>query len=205
MDKTMIPSKKRSMTYGQTDKAGDVFRAVLRKHRSEFESEASQKALGSDVLVSDLLAVFRKYVEMFSDLIVRRVLVNRSQTPQEMLDATDRKQYCDPDVIKSMPRGEGEKAEVTFFQVRRQASNYELEKEFASRGLKPVDPYSLAKVNKDDPSFADSHPNGTHWKDSDGKWCYITFRRWHGDGRSVDVSRLGFDWDVFWWFGGVCK
>ena len=203
MAETMIPSRKKSMTYPQTEKGGDVFRSVLRKHRTEFPSDASQKALGHEGLAAELFAVWRKYVEMFSDLIVRCVSVNRAQTPQEMLDATGRKQYTDPDVIKGMPRGEGEKVEVTFFQVGRQASDDELEKEFASRGLKPTDPYSLAKVNQDDPAFADTHPNATHWKGADGKWHYAAFDHW-GDGeRHVDVHRNESGWDGHWWFAGL--
>ncbi len=158
------------------------------------------------------LSQVRQELLKLSSMITRIVSVNRTRSPQEALNATGRKQYVNDSVVQSMPKGEGEETEVVFFKPDPSAydrsgliSDDNLEKEFEKRGLKPVDPYSLAKVNEDDPSFADSHPNGTHWKDSDGCWCYTAFSRWNGSERRVSVNRHGNDWHDGWWFGGVRK
>jgi len=111
-----------------------------------------------------------------------------------------------------MPKDNGEEAKVVFFKPDKSSYNANgwisddnLEKEFALRCLKPSDPYSLAAVNEADPTFADEHPNATHWKDADGKWCYALFRHWSDGERDVDVHRDGNDWDGNWWFAGLAS
>lgn len=198
---TMTPS---TMTDGQIDKAVDLFRAGLRKHRSEFGSDAMQQTLGNKELVPELLGVFRKYVEMISDCVVRHFTCNRARTPNEVLNATGREQYIDREVVNSMPRGEGEEGDVAFFNLGRYVSDDNLEKEYELRGLKPADPYSLAAVNAADPAFADEHPNGTHWKDKNGNWCFAAFGRC-ADERRVGVRRRGGGWGGRWWFAGFRK
>lgn len=202
-----------SMTDGQIDKAAEALRSAfasrLRKHRSEFGVDATQQALGAKGLIPDMFTVFRAYVERFSKVIVRLVKPDRKQTPQAALDGTGRKQYTIASVVAGMPRGTGDKAKVIFFAPDKSAydendwiSDDSLERQYALRGLKPADPYSLAKANEDDPALADKHPNATHWKD-DGKWCYAAFDRW-GDGeRCVDVGRYGRGWNVRWLFAGL--
>jgi hypothetical protein len=131
-----------------------------------------------------------------------RVTVNRNRAPQEMLDATSRNQHTDESVVKAMPRGTGDEVEVIFFRVGRRITDADLEKEYNLRGLKPVDPFSLGAVNEANPAFADEHPNGTHWQDTNGKWCFLTFDRWD-NGRNVYVYRSGNDWSGNQFFGGV--
>lgn len=202
--KPMIPLKEDGMTDGQTDKATDLFRSVLRKHQGEFGQDAVQQALGVKDFGRDLFAVFRTYVERFSNLIIRFVKVDWSRTPQQALDATGRTQYTNSSVVATMPKGDGKETEVVFFRVGRNISDDDLEKEYESRRLNPADPYSLAAVNEADPAFADEHLNGTHWKDADGKWCFAIFNRWHGE-RHVVVHRHVDAWNDLWWFGGVRK
>ncbi|OGY64581.1 MAG: hypothetical protein A3B92_00400 [Candidatus Harrisonbacteria bacterium RIFCSPHIGHO2_02_FULL_42_16] len=140
-----------------------------------------------------------------AETITRIVRVNRIRSPQEALNATGRNQYVNPDVINAMPKGEGEKTKVVFFSLGHWVSDEDLEREYEARGLKPVDPYSLAAVNEADPAFADSHPNSTHWKDSNGQWCYTVFCHWIAGGRRVNVNRIGVGWRGGWWFGGLRK
>lgn len=192
------------ITDGQIDNAVDKFRSALRKHRGDFGSDAVQQVLGVDNLGMELLTPFRKRVEAVSSMIVRHTKVNRSRFSQVVLDNTGRKQYVDSRVVGPMPRGYGEEVDVHFFKFDRFVSDDELDKEYELRGLKAADPYSLAAVNTDDPAFADEHPNGTHWKDADGNWCFAAFSRWGGE-RHVNVSRRGNDWGVRWWFAGVRK
>ncbi len=137
-----------------------------------------------------------------SDMIVRPFKTDRNRTPQEMLNATGRVQYTDKSVVKGMPRGEGEEGEVVFFKLDRYLLDDDIEKEFELRGLKPADPYSLAAVNEADPAFADTHPNGTHWKDAEGNWCFVTFNRWD-DEREVNVDRSEGEGVSGAWFAGL--
>lgn len=108
-----------------------------------------------------------------------------------------------------MSRGTGEEGDIIFFSIGCCVSDDDLEKEYESRGLVPADPYSLIQVNIDDPSFADKHPNCTHWKDENGKWYYIAFnlcrskRYVRGDCYNDDPDRD--DWDGDWWFAGRRK
>jgi hypothetical protein len=152
-----------------------------------------------------MVATVRKRVEAVSSMIVRHVKVNRNRTPQQVLDATGRKQYTDSKVVKAMPRGEDDETDVHFFKLGRYVSDADLEKEYELRGLKPADPYSLAAVNEADPAFADEYPNGTHWKDTSGNWCYAAFGRWSDDERYVSVYRNDCGWDGDWWFAGLRK
>lgn len=200
MTKVVTPS---SITPGQIGKIQELLAAGLRK--SGLPNESVQRVIETqgDALVVELVSAIHRRVEAVSNLVVRRVKVDRNRTPQQMLDATDRRQYTDSEVVEAMPRGEGEEAEVHFFKLDRYVSDDELDQEFNLRGLKPADPYSLAAVNEEDPAFADDRPNGTHWK-SRGKWCYIAFRRWNGV-RSVDVYCYALGWGDYWWFAGLCK
>jgi len=200
MAKTMTAS----MTDGQIENVVDKFRAVVRKHRGEFNSEAVQQVLGLENLGMELLAPFRKHVEAMSNVIVHCVKVDRTRTPQQVLDATGREQYTARDVVAGMPRGEGEEAEVVFFNLGRYVSDEGLRDEYTARGLKPADTYSLAKVNEDDASFADTHPNSTHWRDANGKRCFAAFHRRYG-WRYVRVYRRDDGWHGDWWFAGLRK
>ncbi|MDO8567036.1 MAG: hypothetical protein Q7R58_02700 [bacterium] len=100
-----------------------------------------------------------------------------------------------------MPRGEGEEVDVYLFKLGRKVNDAELQEEYELRGLVP-DPYALAAVNGADPAFADEHPNGTHWKDANGNWCYIAFGLWF-HGYFVDVRHRVLSWNDSWFFGGV--
>lgn len=206
MTKFMTPS----MTLGQIDKAVRNYRAMLEKHASEFGAEAVQTVLGQSELAGEQLAVFRRRVEAVSNLIIRKVKVNRARSPQEAIAATGLKQYVDDSVVSAMPRGEGEEVEAVFFQVKAWEctrpgfiSDDDLEKAFARRGIKN-DPIAVAKANEDDPTLADEKPHGTHWKDASGNWCCAAFGRGLG-GRGVGVGRGDRGWIDYCWFAGSRK
>lgn len=195
----------KTMTAGQINKAVASYRALLEKHSREFDLTAVQSVLGQSELADEMFVVFRRRVEADSNMIVRRVRVNRNREPQEVIKATGRNQYVNDSVVACMPRGEGESTDVVFFTLGRYVSDDDLGKEYDLRGLKPADPYSLAAINEADPAFADGHPNGTHWKDSDDKWCFLAFNRWADGRRGVDVDRRGSGWRGVWWFAGARK
>ena len=201
----MTPSaESKKMTAGQINKAVANYRALLEKHSCEFNSETVQSVLGQPELADEMLVVFRKRVGAISNVIVRRVHVNRSMDSQGVLDATGRTQYTNPEVMKDLPRGDGEDKEVFFFKLGRYVSDAELDEEYELRGLKS-DPYAQAQANTDGHTFADGHPNGCHWKDANGRWCFIAFDRWFDGERSVVVHRGDCGWHGCWWFAGVRK
>ena len=203
---SMNPSE---MTSAQMGKIGDLLTAGLRK--AGLQSEPTQVVIETQgaSLTEELVEVIRKRVEGQSNLIVRRVTVNRNRTPKQVLDATGRSKYVTDSVVDAMPHGEGDEVEVVFFKpdlTKRNGyiSDADLDKEYELRGLKPADPYSVSAVNEADPAFADDKPHGTHWKDSSEKWCFATFVRWN-DERSVHVFRSGHGWHDYWWFAGLRK
>ncbi len=161
---SMNPSE---MTSAQMGKIGDLLTAGLRK--AGLQSEPTQVVIETQgaSLTDELVEVIRKRVEGQSNLIVRRVRVNRSRTPKQVLDATGRSKYVTDTVVDAMPHGEGEEVEVVFFKpdlTKRNdyISDADLDKEYELHGLKPADPYSASAVNEDDPAFADDKPHGTH-------------------------------------------
>jgi hypothetical protein len=200
MTQVVTPSKQ--TTDGQINKAVTNYRTMLETHANDFDSTAVQQVLGDPSFAAEQFAIFRKRVEALSGMIIRRVKPDRSRTPQAMLDATNRKQYTDRKVVDAMLRGEGEEVEVVFFKLGRWISDADLEKEYELRGLIPADSYSQTAVNEADPAFADEHPNGTHWKDAQGNWCFSAFGGWDG-GRRVSVRRSGSEWRGGWWFAGL--
>mgnify|MGYP001558698554 CR=1 FL=1 len=211
MTSVVTPSEN-SITAGQIGKVCDLLTPALRK--SGLQNEPTQQVIEhqGDALVADMVAVVRKRVEAISNLIVRHAIGNRNHTPEEALKATGRRQYVTDSVVKTMPRGATAEADVYFFKPDKSAYDKDglinddnLAKEYELRGLKPADPYLLAAVNEADPAFADDHPNGTHWKDKDGKWCYAAFYRWYDDERRVLVDRYDDVWGDYWWFAGVRK
>ncbi|MBI4138110.1 MAG: hypothetical protein HY482_00750 [Candidatus Wildermuthbacteria bacterium] len=204
-----VTASTQPMTDGQIENLVDKFRAAVRKHRGEFGSDAAQQALGFENLGMKLLEPFRRLVEVVSSMTVRHVKVDRTRTPQQVLNATGRRQCKDRSAVASMPRGEEDEGDIYFFQVDLSdrgghISNEDLGKEFKCHGLNPVDPYKLAQANADDPAFADEHPNGTQWKDADGNWFHATFGRRLGE-RGVTVFRGVSGWYGGWWFAGLRK
>ena len=158
------------------------------------------------LIVGKETEVVSNVAQAVGDMISRVVPVNYNRTPKKAIEATGRAIYADDSVVKTMPAcGDGIKdgVEVVFFKLGRYASDDEVAAEFAKRGIEP-DSYAVAAVNEADPGFADEHPNCTIWKDTDGHWCFVAFRRF-GRERGVFVGRRGFGWRGLWWFGGVRK
>ena len=141
-------------------------------------------------------------VEGAAKMIVRCVTVNRDREPQDAMRATGCCFYGNQAVIEAMPRGDGDEVEVWFFKSDRYMNDADLEREYKSHNLVPVDPYSLAAVNEADPAFADKYPNATHWRNDDDKWCYAAFYR-DDDGRNVQVRHRRIGWSHGQWFAGL--
>src|SRR3989344_4377756 len=202
MVETMIASQTQSeMTDGQIDETCAKLRAALNRHRKEISSDAAQLALGTGNIGMRIFAPFREQVEMFSEMIVREVDVDYDIPPEEAIHATKRAEYSNNEVVATIPRdGKGKKrVRVYFFPLRKLTSVKDVQKLLKQHGLKP-DPYAVAAVNKADLAFADIHPNGTQWVDSNGNHRCAIFHRWCG-GRCVFVHRHEPYLNAFWWVG----
>ena len=209
MDKTIAPiAAVETITTEQLGRASDRFIARCRKNAASLPKDASQQVLEDegDALAQEMFEVFHRRVERRSKTIVRRVTVNRDQTPEQMINATGRKQYVTAAVLSTMPRqGTGtEEVELYFFNPGRHLTIDEQEQELAAYGLVPPDYYAQVQVNIDDPAFADEHPNGAQWDNKDGQASFVAFDRWLGL-RSVDCGHDDFGWLDRWWFAGVRK
>ncbi len=162
----------------------------------------------SDRFLEDLKKVLRgeqiEEEKVKEEMIVRRIRVDRTLTPQQALSACCHVQYCDDSVVTHMPWGEGEEVELVFFKGGRFLSDAGLEQKYASRGLRPADPYSLAAFNAANPAFADKVPHGTHWQDTSGRWCFAAWHRRFGE-REVLVLRRVSGWGAYWWYAGICS
>ena len=200
------------ITEGQIGKLNELLRARLLKISSQFQKDPFQDVLEhqGEELVKEIVSVVIKRVEAVGNLIVRHVKINRNRTMQEVLDATGRAQYTESNVVKSAPVGDNkEEVDVVFFKIDLSGRNGyisddDLEKEYDLRGLKPADLVSVSAVNEADPSFADEKPHGTHWKNTNGKWCFAAFDRLGGE-RCVNVYQNDGGWGDGWWFAGVRK
>jgi len=210
MAKPMTASDENGMTDGQIDDMADKFRAALRKHRVDIPSDVAQQVAGIPNLGMKLFEVIRELVEAMTGLVVRLVEnIDRTRSPQQVIDETERKQYVDSDVVAAMPRGDGDTAKLTFFKPAKSAykngvlSCTALQREYEKRGLEP-DAEALADYNKKNPEAADKEPNACQWIDAQGNFCGAAFGRWGGE-RRVDVDRGGGGWRDRWSFAGVPK
>ncbi len=137
------------------------------------------------------------------DMVIRHVRVDRSRTPIQAIVATGFSLYPGDDIRTTMRRGYGSRVTVVFFKLSGSMIDfYDVKRECQRRWLRPVDPYSLAKVNEDDPDFVREHsPNGTYWLDSVG-WGQIISFNYNDDQRVVESHHAdGFAGE--WWFAGV--
>jgi hypothetical protein len=129
----------------------------------------------------------------------RHAIVNRNLSLKAALVATGRKLYLNEAVVESMPRASGN-IETILVNLGRKVDCDKLDAALAAIGMELiVDPQGLAAINEADPALADSHPNGTQWKDSEGKYCFVLFDRWFA-GRYVRVDRGGSYWYSSCWF-----
>lgn len=194
-----------TITINQIGKIQELFGPAL--FSSGLMSESVQRVIDaqSEWLVNELMITIRKHVEEARNMIIHRVRVDRTRTPQETLTATSRKQHVtNISVVTTMPKGKDEEVDVVFFRLGHWVSNTELKEEYKRRGLKPADPYSLLAVNEDDSAFADDHPNCTHWL-VDGKWYSCDFSLWLGKRRVYVNLCHDRSWHGGMWFAGIYK
>lgn len=192
-----------AITNGQIGQIND--RLTTKLCESGLPAEGVQAVLTAPggKVIDEMVSVVRAHVEAISEMLVREVEVDYDIPPEEAIHATKRVEYLNDEVVVGMPRnGKGKKrVKVYFFPLRKFTNVEAVQKLIEQHGLTP-DPYAIAAVNKADPTFADSHPNGTQWVDEKGRHCCARFCRW-GGGRTVRVYRRGGAWSGPWLVGGV--
>lgn len=181
------------------DKAVASFRAMLEKHRPEFPYQAFLRAIDSPGFESEQLALLLRFVVGETEMVVRPFKLDRTKTREQMISALGRKEYVDAGVLARMPTDGPDEGVMYFFRANRIVPVAEQPAELAKYGLVP---HYLAQiqVNIDDPSFADSHPNGMQWEMN----SYATFDLWNGE-RGVYARWSRYVWGDRWWFAGVGK
>jgi|CXWL01.1.fsa_nt_gi hypothetical protein len=199
----MTPSD--TITSGQAGKVGDLLSDALRK--SGLPNAPTQQIIEEEgaQLTAELVAVVRKRVEARSEIITRPVSLDPERTNAQVIEETGRKPYVDRNVLDNLTRASFTEGEVIFVPLRVGMSDKKVDEMLDSMNLVPATFDAVAKVNEDDPAFADTHPNFAHEQDAKGKWCYATFGQWRGDERYVDVLRDDDGWDDDWWVGAVRK
>lgn len=201
----MTPSTE-VITPGQIAKIIENLAAALRKSDILLKGPV-QLALqynGPAIIIGMVEAVC-KCAERFCNVIIRHATVDRNEKPYNVLKATGCNLHFIGYLLEAMPNGNGTEVDIFFFKLGYLVNDAGLEKEYELRGFKPVDPYSLAKINKDDRTFAYKHPNCTYWKNNEGKCCSIMFDCWRDGDRDVGVGYSGNSWSGNLWFAGILK
>lgn len=198
MTEVVNPSDVELATMEQFGRICDSLTALLRK--KNLPRRPTQQVIEHMLkpLTAECAALVQKRVELMSRIIIRRVKVDRTRSPEEVVNATDRTQYVNKDVLATMPKGEGDEVDVWFVPTEGRVPVSETLAFLAQYGLVP-DPRAQAAVNEEDPSFADQHPNGTQWGDN----CYLAFGGGRHGKRGVDCDRFDDGWLGIWWLEGV--
>jgi hypothetical protein len=120
----------------------------------------------------------------------------------KLLKDTGRTMYVNEEVAKSAPTYTGK---LEFFKLNKYMTCQELQDEYDKRGLKPASIVSLCEYDKTNRDDLDKMQYVcSQWKNTDGKWCYVSVDQWD-DGRRVLVDRRGSEWDDDFWGCGVRK
>lgn len=188
----------------------DLLATALRS--SSLSRELARRLLTSqrDPVLADVVRTLRRHVDAQADMIVRRAKMTREHRVTKGSSVAEgffggrTIRYGDHRLIDDLPKWDGpNEVDVYFFKVGRLINNDDLEQEYAIRRLSPAHPRLLVAVNYMDPPFAKTYPNGTHFRDLDGRWRYVAC--YEGYSPSVDVGYVYQDWTEKWWFAGTPK
>jgi hypothetical protein len=141
--------------------------------------------------------------------IIHQVIVDRSRTPQQALNACGRDQIeVYDEVVETIPLFTTTQVRLVYFKIKKQSLRHEiscseLQNEYEKRGLIP-DPQAQIDDNIAHPEFADEKLNVCQWIDKDGFYCWAIFEFSQGT-RSVGVASSNNSWDLDCWFAGVPK
>ncbi|MDO8561635.1 MAG: hypothetical protein Q7S05_02290 [bacterium] len=200
------------MTDAEIEKEiGDFHDNLLRRADEIASYSPLQQILARPEYRAELEMMLRERIGGMKSCIVRHATVNHSRSPEEALEALEAVGFlvfpgknCE-DVVKNMPRGDCNELDVYLFRPNCDVDDDDLERELGKLVLRRANPFALIDVNERDPGFVRKYPNGTHWKDESGKWCYIAFRCSPLTGKRVYIGRRTKDWKDRWWHAGEPK
>lgn len=149
---------------------------------------------------SDITACCKCFLDQLLDMVernegvlFREVYVNRRLSVRDAIYQTHAHGMddLDPQILLGMqgggnPKGDSyELVRVVLFEIERCkkgdetyvfAPTHEVEREYALRGLDPVDPFVLMKLNEaTNHPLAETYPNLTFWRDANGNLCQMRF------------------------------
>ena len=139
------------------------------------------------------------------NIVTRDYTCDPALIGMDAINATGRSKYVTNSVVEAMPRATFESGQSHFFRVGKTMKVRQPAIEAAKRGLRLVDPHTLAAFNAANPEFADTHPNATEWDGKNGNACCAAFGRWSDDERSVLVFQNDDDCRDGWWFAGFSE
>ena len=207
MAQTMNASQP-AVSDGQIDTMVEQFRAALRKKRDQYGLQPFQQVLGLPNLGMRLIQPLSTLVELYSDVITRDMPIYRNLSPEALVAALRWHEDVRRNILKTMPKGEGQ-GTVVFFQTEGQISGNDIAKEYEARGL-IRDPYAVLTVLEADPSLADERTIVAPWEEetlSYGQmvksWNEISFQKIGA--RGVVRVETVCGWGPGFWFGGLRK
>ena len=127
-------------------------------------------------------------------------------TPVQLLESPNRRLFVEDGADMGMPEARAGGSRVTLIALVHHANDDEVERLLAAHkptGLVAADPFSLSSVLKTNSVFAEHNFAGTHWRDCEGRWCYIAFDRWTLGRQLVYIARGERTWPAGWWISGV--
>lgn len=136
----------------------------------------------------------------------KTVVVNRTKSLKEALDATNRKVEIDDCVFNDIytPKNIGdEELEIYFFRTEKQLDVSELLKEYEQRGLTPVDPYALAALYDTELNPDEKLSGATFWLTKEQENYALFFTQFFGT-KIVTLVVDVFHLSGYWW-GGIKK
>ncbi len=208
MEKTISPSQE-PITEGQIGKIAELLTAALRKSKGNLPSDLVQKALEQPgkVLSVELQKIVSRYVHAVSGMIYRMVKVDRILPTLRAINKASKNVGCSEETMNHLPLNDGpEEVEIILFKGSPSLHYSDLGKEYELRGLKPVDPASLAAFIEVNELSVYGYPIITYWKGENHKIYFMVFGK-----DSIVVDPHAFDLlfvppnplDTICWYAGV--
>ena len=131
--------------------------------------------------------------------IFRRAHVDSKQSLRQALNATGRNVIANDEVLETAPLLDGGDVGVYFFKIERLLNGDQIVGEYRNRYVVPVGHRSLAAVNQEDVTLADTRPNALPWKVGD-KWYFLVFDQKDGIRRARAVPQHAVSGEGPLWF-----
>lgn len=140
-----------------------------------------------------------------SNIKYRDIAISENKVSLSYLEKLDIGKYIDPLTLDCVtPPEDNWSILVTLFTIGEWMTEQELDEKYKALNLVAIDAYTLAILNETDPRLCEKYPNGTHWKDQDGNWCFGKCTSVAGK-QSLRIGYGGIGWCKNLWFAGFSK